>query len=605
MNDKVPVRSFPLIIVIWCAFTISGCSQVDSTPTSSLVAQTSTDESTRILEVLTVTGLTPQDNIDIYGIPAEIIPFDEDMPDGLIDDPAEIQAMIAAKITHLEEINRRFYGDVPGSPEQRQEVFTELWNILDDYFAAFNRLDIDWDAFYEQNIEAIGNADSYGEYAYVITNMGYVLQEAHTFTEPSRLTNAKERGFLEAVVLRYIPWFEVSGFDSLLGGCYTVTSEDELVFYQIQEDRFNPYHLQIGDEFIGFNGVSWSDWIPALQASRLPRSGSPAANDDSLEYHLLRSGMQNAYLFESINIRRVDTGRVETLDIVPVSLSSSMRCSDWISPYGWVSSSDPIHPVSVEEDDAFVYGVLQDENIGYMVFMKFYLPEGFESEFERAVNDLMSTDGLIIDLRGTSGGNFNVSDFSALAHLVRGTEDRYLFSWAVNSLSSEDRSALEDIHSGWGEDCQNAIASDRFDIAGLCERASGYNRLNTVLRADDPDEFYTKPITVLIGPYCFSACDYFVYFLSQFPEITIIGKNSNGSATSLNIWWRTYDYPELNESVLMGFPAAAVYDVNEPSIDHLARRSFVDHEVWLTKEDVIMGIDTVLEYAIQYIRDNR
>jgi hypothetical protein len=239
------------------------------------------------------------------------------------------------------------------------------------------------------------------------------------------------------------------------------------------------------------------------------------------------------------------------------------------------------------------------------VLRNFLLPEGFESEFERAVNDLMNTDGLIIDLRGTSGGNFSLSDFSALAHLVRGTEDRYFFSWAVNALSSDDRSTLADIREGWGEDCQNAIAPDRFDLAALCERASGYDPLNSVLRADDPDEFYTKPIIVLVGPYCYSACDYFVYFLSQFPEITFIGRNPNGSATSLNIWGRTYDYPELNESVLMWFPAAASYDVNEPSIDHLARRSFVDHEVWLTKDDLKMGIDTVLEYAIQVIQGSR
>jgi hypothetical protein len=71
------------------------------------------------------------------------------------------------------------------------------------------------------------------------------------------------------------------------------------------------------------------------------------------------------------------------------------------------------------------------------------------------------------------------------------------------------------------------------------------------------------------------------------------------------MWGRTYDYPELGEGVLMWFPAVASYDVNEPSIDHLCRRSFVDHEIWLTKEDVKLGIDTVLQYAIQFIRESR
>jgi hypothetical protein len=606
MNDKGPTQTLPLIILILGAFAISGCSQAGSIPTHTPVAITSTIEPTPTPEVFTATGLTPQENIDRYGIPGEIVPFEYAVPDGMMEDPTEIQAMIEAKITHLEKINRRFWGDAPGNPEQRQEVFEELWGILDDYYVAFNRLDIDWDAFYEENIEAIGNATSYGEYAYVITNMGYVLQEVHTYAVPSRVTTARDRGFIDTAVWRYIPWFEPSGYDSLFGGCYTVTSEDELVFYLVQEDPRNPYHLRIGDEFVGFNGVPWRDWIPALQASRLPRYGSPAGSDDSLEYHLLRSGMQNARLFERINIRRVDTGEVETFDVILESPDFILSCPDWKSPDGWVSSADPNHPVSIEDDEVFAYGILRDENIGYMVLKNFWLPEEFVDEFEMAVNDLMNRGGLIIDLRGTSGGDFSVSKFSALARLVRGTEDRYFYSKAVNASSSDDQSTLEDVREGWGEDCQNAIASDRFDVAGLCERTLRFYHLgSSPLRADHPDEFYTKPIIVLLGPYCYSACDYFVHFLSQFSEITIIGRNPNGSATSPLNWGRTYDYPELNESVLMWFPAVANYDVNEPSIDHLARRSLVDHEVWLTKEDVKMGIDTVLEYAIQFIRDSR
>jgi hypothetical protein len=353
MNDKGSTQTLPLIILVLSAFVISGCLQGDSIPTHSPVAPTSTIETMPTLEVLTATGftptleatptpeeptatglaptieptptpevltatgLTPQQNVHRYGIPAEIVPFAYAVPDGMIKDPTEIQAMIEAKIAHLEEINRRFWGDAPGNSEQRQAVFEELWGILDDHYVAFNRLDIDWDAFYEENIEAIGNAESYGEYAYVITNMAYVLQEAHTFALPGKVVAARDQSRVYAPKARYVPWFEPSGHDSLLGGCYAVTSEDELVFYQVQKDPRNPYHLRIGDEFVGFNGVPWKDWIPAIQASRLPRLGSPAASDDSLEYHLLRSAMQNAQLFEKINIRRVDTGELETFDVIP------------------------------------------------------------------------------------------------------------------------------------------------------------------------------------------------------------------------------------------------------------------------------------------------
>jgi hypothetical protein len=224
MNEKGPLQTLLLIIAIGGILTISGCSQVDSIPTHSPVAPTPTSGPTPTPEVLTATGLTPQQNVLMYGIPAEILPFEYAVPEGMIEDPAEIQAMIEAKITQLEEINRRFWGDAPGNAEQRQEVFEELWGILDEYYVAFNRLDIDWDAFYEENMEAIGNATSYGEYAYVITNMGYVLQEVHTYAEPIRITTARDRSSVYVPETRYIPWFEPSGYDSRFGGCYTVTS---------------------------------------------------------------------------------------------------------------------------------------------------------------------------------------------------------------------------------------------------------------------------------------------------------------------------------------------------------------------------------------------
>jgi hypothetical protein len=141
MNDKGSPQALPLIILILGAFAISGCSQADSIPTHSPVAPTSTIEPTptpEVLaatgltptleatptpeelttigpaptiepaptpEVLTATGLTPQQNVHRYGIPGEIVPFEHAVQDGMIKDPIEIQAMIEAKIAHLEEID--------------------------------------------------------------------------------------------------------------------------------------------------------------------------------------------------------------------------------------------------------------------------------------------------------------------------------------------------------------------------------------------------------------------------------------------------------------------------------------------------------------------
>lgn len=145
-------------------------------------------------------------------------------------------------------------------------------------------------------------------------------------------------------------------------------------------------------------------------------------------------------------------------------------------------------------------------------------------------------------------------------------------------------------------------------MGGLCKKAmEAALKIRThPFRADDPDLHYLCPIAVLVGPGCGSACDHLVHLLSQFPEFTIIGRDPNGSLTFPLNWDRLYTYPRIKENVMLKIPAVGPYAAGEETIEHLCRRTgLVDVEVWFTKEDVINGVDTVREYAIQVIREAR
>ena len=161
---------------------------------------------------------------------------------------------------------------------------------------------------------------------------------------------------------------------------------------------------------------------------------------------------------------------------------------------------------------------------------------------------------------------------------------------------------------GWGAACENARSDDRFDLGGLCKKAmaSADERSAHPFRADDPDLYYPHPIVVLVGPGCGSACDQLVHLLSQFPEFTFVGRDPSGSLTSPLNWERLFVYPGMEDVVVLKIPAVAPYMINEQEIEHLCRiTGLVDAEVWFTKEDVIDGVDTVREYALQIIRDAR
>jgi len=95
-----------------------------------------------------------------------------------------------------------------------------------------------------------------------------------------------------------------------------------------------------------------------------------------------------------------------------------------------------------------------------------------------------------------------------------------------------------------------------------------------------------------------------VQWWSEFPEFTFIGKDPNGAMTGSRGSGRTYWWEGGKEYVMISEYWTAVYLVDEEPIDHLTRMTgFVDHEVWFTKEDVINGVDTVREYALQLIRE--
>ena len=101
-------------------------------------------------EVITTTGLSVEENREQFGIPGVILHFDYPVPEGLIEDSAPREAMIDAKIAHLQEVNGVFWGDMPDDPVELQYRFDEIWFEIGRTFPDFQGLDLDWDAFHDE-----------------------------------------------------------------------------------------------------------------------------------------------------------------------------------------------------------------------------------------------------------------------------------------------------------------------------------------------------------------------------------------------------------------------------------------------------------------------
>jgi hypothetical protein len=623
--------------LIWMLLLLVACAPSRPTPTTTptpippMPTTVSTEEAVATCtvgppEVITATGLSVDENREQLGIPAMMVAFGYPVPDGLIADPAEREAMMDAKITHLQKVNRLFWGDSPDDPVEMQYRFDQFWYDIGRAFPDFQGLDLDWDAFHDEYRQKMGEVQSYGEYAHILSFMAYVLKEGHVRLVPGRVLEkqfAPDRPGLPKVnaFLDKAPVFTPLPI-SKIGACCTVTLDEELVISLIWDGSPNPYDLKVGDEIVGFNGVPWEDWIPRLETAGIPIFGSPGGAETSRRYNLLRSGMANANLFEKINIRRVGTGEIETIDVVYIGVGEETICHELTETEGLVSVDTPHQPLSFQDDPMFVYGIIPEENIGYM-YIKSTRPGdsdrashpdavAFADEFEEAVLSLIDTDGLIIDLRTNVGGIEITIFYKGLSHLVKGTEDRLIIDTAVRDPEAEDRTKLISASEAWGQEGCSAVPADSW-FGRLCrayEHIWGSLQGEFPFPADEPDLYYENPMIVMTGPDCTSSGDWLVQFLSTFPEVTIIGRDPSGSLTGVYpgvfVPWVYWHEDPTTDYVHFVLPTVAYYFVDEQPIQHLSRRTgIVDKEVWFTKEDVVSGVDTVREYAIQLVGEAR
>ena len=123
--------------------------------------------------------------------------------------------------------------------------------------------------------------------------------------------------------------------------------------------------------------------------------------------------------------------------------------------------------------------------------------------------------------------------------------------------------------------------------------------------AEQPDLTYGKPIIVMTGPHCGSAGDTLVQLLSFFPEFTIIGRDPNGITIGVYTGMPRH-FLGPDDYVITTIPTVAIYFADEGPPHHISRRTgVVDDQVWYTREDITAGEDTVLDHALNLIREGR
>ena len=429
--------------------------------------------------------------------------------------------------------------------------FDTFWDTIDREFACFQGLQVDWDGLRDLYRPEVAAGVSKGRFAAIMGRLSLALMDAHTVAYDRVV-------FWRTATAPGVPLLIVGGWGQLneFGACLTPLPDRSLLVYKAPEDH--PLDVVPGDIVVGYEGRPWSELYPEILDFGLPVTGFWGSSEESYEHAWLMAAGANRHLFDTIDIKRHATGEVEHL---PTSLmddwSHELWCTEQISVPG-VSMPDILH------GELFSWGIVEGTRIGYIYGWGWAWDA--EQEFYDAVFELMAedaTEGLIIDFRFNMGGNMHLSNPGL----------SLLFDRTVPTIDWVSR-CHPDVH------------------LALCEEGIW----PSYVIPGDPANSYDKPIAVLVGPGSVSSGDQVALRMRFHPGARFFGASTN---TAFNASALMYSDDEWQAT----YAVADAHLLSDPG-EYLTHDPLpVDHRVWLTPEDVAEGRDTVVEAAVQWIRD--
>jgi C-terminal processing protease CtpA/Prc len=303
--------------------------------------------------------------------------------------------------------------------------------------------------------------------------------------------------------------------------------------------------IELGAEVIAIDDVPIQEAIENTQPYSAPFSLESVERLEQLRY-VIRFPVD---IEVSVTYQNPDTTRERTATMTTVQETESFNEA---SPFGNREATAP--PVS--------YRFL-DNGYGYVQVNSFAGNEPLMVEtweyFMYLVNATQAP-GVIVDLRTNGGG------FSFIGRRMAG----YFFN--------------EEINAGYDDTYNSEIDEFFYDP----------QRPNLILPPENPFLIYNGPVTVLIGPGCASACEFFAYYLSLENRSTFVGEH--GTMGLGGGYYLTY----LPEGVAFALPTNRPLDADGNIIIE-GQGIQPDVEVPIDEETAFSTSDVVLDAAVVYL----
>ena len=191
----------------------------------------------------------------------------------------------------------------PGlSIPEKLAIFDQFWNTIDDSFACFNNLTVNWDSLQTVYRSEIEDTVSRGRFAAIMNHLAMTLREGHTHIIDYSVNTA--------FPLPGVPLWIVAAWGSLwhFGAGLTPLPDSSLLVYRVVANH--PLGLERGDVVLGYDRRPWTDILRELQDAQLPiqRQWCWGSCSTAMDYSLLNAAGMNWHLFDTIDILKYSTG---------------------------------------------------------------------------------------------------------------------------------------------------------------------------------------------------------------------------------------------------------------------------------------------------------
>jgi hypothetical protein len=268
-------------------------------------------------------------------------------------------------------------------------ILDSFWNTIDDSFARFNNLTVNWDSLRAMYRSEVEDTVSRGRFVAIMNHLAMALREGHTIISDINVNYVTL--LLPGVPLWVIgAWMDVGHF----GAGLTPLPGSSLLVYRVVDNH--PLGLERGDVVLGYDRQPWTEIFHELQEAQLPiRQLYTWGNcSTAMTYSLLNAAGMNWHLFDSIDIVKYSTGDT-------VHLPTSWLEGQTMQLFATDQMDIPgVQMPATDSIPSVTCGVVSGTRIGYIYGWRWLY--NAEHEFYDAVNSLTSDatlKGIIIDFR--------------------------------------------------------------------------------------------------------------------------------------------------------------------------------------------------------------